>query len=849
MDTTTVTKLNDMNYYLWKNQIVLALKAKGYMKFIQHESLEDYQKQITRSYAIKPDPDKKADPEKLIKEAKNWMENDQKCHATICLTLDQKYIEHFSTPNSYVLWKKLEELHMTDQSSLKADLICQLFTLKMKSEDTLMSFLDTIIIHLNKIKDYGDNKMNIALESIICYYVLGSLPDKYSVIKQHCRLLDEKNLNIEYLKIQFQKDIYKDKKTKSENLNTTSFQRNSYNSNTNNNTSNYNNTSNNNNNNNQTCSKCGMNNHTTNNCQAAEWKILKFKESQKKKTNNNNHSNNNHSNNNHSNNNQSNNNRSNNNNSRQNNNNNSNNKTANTNEVEVSIAFNASITINDDDNNIDSKLYLDSGATKHMVNNTRNINNFNNTKYSIKTALRNQDEPLVNAGELIFRSQPDSNNIFNIKLNEVLLVPNLRKNLVSVTEICKNESAQVIFQNDTALVMKDGKVLIKAVRDDIGLYAIKEEDYNIVNNSSTTSSTLSVSTTTPSTSSVTTNSPTNNNSLSISLNSTTTDYKQQLLLWHQRLGHASISKMKLMKDKNEEINNIFNNIEVTKLECEICCKSKQTRKPFNKSRKKKPESSKIGELIHSDIVGPLKEDSFGGYKYIVTFIDDSTRYSKIYLLKKRDELLEKFKEYRSLVRTQANKKILKIRNDKGGEYISSKFRKFLKRKGITEDPHPVNTPQHSGVAERFNRSLLEKTRALLKQHNLDLKFWSHAVITANFLLQRTPIAIINNSTPNQLFTKKEPNYNSIKVFGSKCSVKKNDEGGNGRSKGKLDDRSEICIIVGFDEVHNSYLVYNPRKNKVTQARDVIFFEDKTLESTQNNSTSNKNSSTNNNKKK
>ena len=77
------------------------------------------------------------------------------------------------------------------------------------------------------------------------------------------------------------------------------------------------------------------------------------------------------------------------------------------------------------------------------------------------------------------------------------------------------------------------------------------------------------------------------------------------------------------------------------------------------------------DLIHSDICDLKLVQIRGGYKYFITFVDDNTKYCYVYLLKTKDEAIEKFVLYKTEVENQFNKKIKVLRSDRGGEYESS----------------------------------------------------------------------------------------------------------------------------------------------------------------------------------
>ncbi|XP_038704782.1 uncharacterized protein LOC120000736 [Tripterygium wilfordii] len=114
-------------------------------------------------------------------------------------------------------------------------------------------------------------------------------------------------------------------------------------------------------------------------------------------------------------------------------------------------------------------------------------------------------------------------------------------------------------------------------------------------------------------------------------------------LWHQRLAHPSESILA----------KIFPNINKNSVDCDICHLSKSTRLSFPSSNSR---SNKLFELVHSDVWGPVLE-SFDGYKYFVTFVDDFSRFTWLYLLRSKSEVASVFQDFHSLINTQFSSKI------------------------------------------------------------------------------------------------------------------------------------------------------------------------------------------------
>lgn len=94
-------------------------------------------------------------------------------------------------------------------------------------------------------------------------------------------------------------------------------------------------------------------------------------------------------------------------------------------------------------------------------------------------------------------------------------------------------------------------------------------------------------------------------------------------------------------------------------ECEGCTLGKMNRNSFPKQSQGR--ATKPYEVIHSDVCGPMQVDSKGGSKYMLTFIDDYSRYVTSYFIKSKSEVLTKFKEFVSYVKNQGGNQFLYTR--------------------------------------------------------------------------------------------------------------------------------------------------------------------------------------------
>jgi len=124
-------------------------------------------------------------------------------------------------------------------------------------------------------------------------------------------------------------------------------------------------------------------------------------------------------------------------------------------------------------------------------------------------------------------------------------------------------------------------------------------------------------------------------------------------------------------------------------------------------------AKQILELVHNDVFGPMNVPSWGKSVYYVSFIDDFSRNTWVYFLKKKSEVFNTFKEFKTLVENQTEKKIKVLRTDNGGEFCSKEFEELCKKCGIARQKTTPYTPQQNGVTERMNKMLMERARSML----------------------------------------------------------------------------------------------------------------------------------------
>ena len=145
-------------------------------------------------------------------------------------------------------------------------------------------------------------------------------------------------------------------------------------------------------------------------------------------------------------------------------------------------------------------------------------------------------------------------------------------------------------------------------------------------------------------------------------------------LWHKRIGHINLNKLKAMQSKGVIIGlPTFKEKEIEGV-CEACQFGKQHRHPFPKERN---VSKGLLDVVHSDVWGPAQTATFGGCRYYVTFIDDFSRYTWIFPMRMKSEVFTHFQKFKSEVEKTTGRHVRCLRSDGGKEYFSDAFTTYL----------------------------------------------------------------------------------------------------------------------------------------------------------------------------
>ena len=421
---------------------------------------------------------------------------------------------------------------------------------------------------------------------------------------------------------------------------------------------------------------------------------------------------------------------------------------------------------------------LDSGSSRHLTSNQdllKNVRPVNNATV-ITFGNRTTTTPKYEGDVELTTSLPDGSTQL-IVLKNVLHVSDLLVNLFSVKQAVK-QGATVHFDNGSCTVNVPGVGTVIQAHESDNLFYFEAGLRN--------EHAIAATAETPQ-------------------------------LWHRRFGHLSYDNLARLTKMVEGIN--VSEADFARAgnqgACEPCIMSKNHRQPFPSSSHK---SSSPLELVHMDICGPMPEASLGGNKYVATFLDDYSKLSYVKPVPTKEIVPDIVKTVINQWEKQVGNPVKIVRSDRGGEYINTRLKDFFASKGIVHQTTAPYTPEQNGAAERLNRTLMERVRAMLQDAQVPANLWGEAIGAANYVRNCSPVAN-QSKTPVELFTSIKPNVSKFRTFGSTAYVHIPKT-----LRNKLDAVSVKGIFVGYEEASKAYRILLDNEPKILISRNVIFDE-------------------------
>lgn len=286
----------------------------------------------------------------------------------------------------------------------------------------------------------------------------------------------------------------------------------------------------------------------------------------------------------------------------------------------------------------------DSGASRHMTSRREWFSDFKKLKNSEPIFLGDNEQCDVEGEGTILIQRYVNGAWQKASIDNVLYVPRIEKNLFSVG-VCTTKGLEVVFKNNSVKIVDGDEVLATGIKQDNEIYRMlfRKDNTKKVNEASVATADLRV--------------------------------------WHERLGHANCRTVRDLIKKG-----LVSGVKLSDKDeffCDSCQIGKSHRLAFRKCRER--ESTVPGEVIHTDVCGPMSVESPGGARFLLTFKDDATSFRYIYFLKHKNDVYEKFKIFDKMIENKFGKPMRVLRSDNGLEYRNKNMDSYLESRGIVRE--------------------------------------------------------------------------------------------------------------------------------------------------------------------
>ena len=191
-----------------------------------------------------------------------------------------------------------------------------------------------------------------------------------------------------------------------------------------------------------------------------------------------------------------------------------------------------------------------------------------------------------------------------------------------------------------------------------------------------------------------------------------------------------------------------------------------------------------------------------GHRYFITFIDDCSDFTYVYLMKNKSDAFEMFKSFITEIENQSNKKVKRLHSDRGTEYESSLFIEFYNSHGIIHERTAPYSPEINSKSERKNRTLTELAVSILLNSGASSHWWGEILLTACYILNRIPKSK-SKISPFEILRNYKLNVSYFRTWRCLAYVRIPDP-----KRIKLASRAYECVFIGYAVNSKAYRFYN-----------------------------------------
>ncbi|CAI7763641.1 unnamed protein product [Closterium sp. NIES-53] len=297
----------------------------------------------------------------------------------------------------------------------------------------------------------------------------------------------------------------------------------------------------------------------------------------------------------------------------------------------------------------------------------------------------------------------------------------------------------------------------------------------------------------------------------------------QTLLWHHRLGHPSLPRLRGMASR-VLVSGLPRSLPPlppgSAPTCVPCVEGQQRAAPHSSEF---PPTEAPLQTLHMDVWGPARVRGQGHERYFLLVVDDYSRYTTVFPLRSKGDVTEVLIDWIHAARLQLRESfgsdflVLRLHSDRGEEFSSARLGAFCHAQGTRETFTLPASPQQNGIAERRIGMVMDVARTSMIHAAAPHFLWPFAVQYAAHQLNLQPRVSLPETSSTLRWTGKVGDASAFRVWGSRAFVRD-------LSADKLSPRAAPCVFLGFPPDALGWQFYHPTSRRVLSSQDVTFDE-------------------------
>ncbi|CAI5960972.1 unnamed protein product [Closterium sp. NIES-64] len=289
----------------------------------------------------------------------------------------------------------------------------------------------------------------------------------------------------------------------------------------------------------------------------------------------------------------------------------------------------------------------------------------------------------------------------------------------------------------------------------------------------------------------------------------------ETLLWHHRLGHPSLLRLRGMASRLL-VSGLPRSLPPLPQgpgpACVPCVEGRQRAAPHSSQF---PPTEAPLQTLHMDVWGPARVRGQSHKRYFLLVVDDYSRYTTVFPLRSKGDVTEVLIDWIRAARLQLRQSfgsdfpVLRLHSDRGGEFSSGLLRAYCRARGIRQTFTLLDSPQQNGIAERRIGMVMDVARTSMMHAAAPHFLWPFAVRYAAHQINLHPRVSRPETSPALLWTGKFGDASAFRVWGSRAFVRD-------LSADKLSPRGAPCVFLGFPPDVPGWQFYHPTSRRVSQ---------------------------------